>query len=101
MSDNYYETLGVAPSASADEIKKAYRALARQFHPDANPGDEEAERRFKELALAYYESAAILNRMAAKSFTWDEWTGEEWALPSGSLAAVRLELGLGAAPKGC
>lgn len=53
MSDNYYETLGVRRDASADEIKKAYRSLARQFHPDANPGDEEAERRFKELAQAY------------------------------------------------
>ena len=53
MSDNYYETLGVASAASQDEIKKAYRSLARKFHPDANPGDEEAERRFKELAQAY------------------------------------------------
>lgn len=53
MSDNYYETLGVAAAASQDEIKRAYRTLARKFHPDANPGDEEAERRFKELAQAY------------------------------------------------
>ncbi|MGI9623268.1 MAG: molecular chaperone DnaJ [Acidimicrobiales bacterium] len=53
MNDDYYAVLGVSPSASNDEIKKAYRALARQFHPDANPNDEEAERRFKEAALAY------------------------------------------------
>ena len=48
-----YETLGVARNASADEIKKAYRKLARQYHPDANPGDPSAEERFKEISVAY------------------------------------------------
>ncbi len=52
MSD-FYEILGVSRDASAEEIKRAYRRAARESHPDANPGDAEAEARFKELAAAY------------------------------------------------
>ena len=50
---DYYEVLGVARTATADEIKKAYRKLARKHHPDVNPGDKAAEDRFKELNEAY------------------------------------------------
>ena len=50
---NYYADLGVSSSASEDEIKKAYRKLARENHPDKNPGDKAAEDRFKKAAEAY------------------------------------------------
>ena len=50
---DYYEVLGVEKSATADEIKKAYRKKAIQYHPDKNPGDKEAEEKFKEAAEAY------------------------------------------------
>lgn len=50
---DYYEVLGVAKTASDDEIKKAYRDLAMKYHPDRNPGDEEAANKFKEAAEAY------------------------------------------------
>ena len=53
MAKTLYDTLGVAKNASQDEIKKAYRKLARQYHPDKNAGDKEAEDRFKEMQTAY------------------------------------------------
>src|SRR5260370_2458434 len=53
MPRDYYDVLGVKRNASEDEIKKAYRKLARQYHPDRNPGDKQAETRFKEVQAAY------------------------------------------------
>ena len=53
MKKDFYEILGVSKSASADEVKKAYRKVAMQYHPDRNPGDKASEEKFKEAAAAY------------------------------------------------
>ncbi len=53
MSDNYYEILGISRDADANEIKKAYRKLAMEFHPDRNPDNTEAEEKFKKIGEAY------------------------------------------------
>src|SRR3954447_9430921 len=50
---DYYEVLGIGRSAASEEIKKSYRKLAVQYHPDKNLGDKKAEERFKELSEAY------------------------------------------------
>src|ERR1700736_1323655 len=50
---DYYKVLGISKSASGDDIKKAFRKLARKYHPDVNPGDKKAEEKFKEINEAY------------------------------------------------
>ena len=53
MATDHYETLGVSRDATDDEIKRAYKKLARTHHPDLNPGDGEAEATFKQIGAAY------------------------------------------------
>ncbi|MCR5538761.1 MAG: DnaJ domain-containing protein, partial [Lachnospiraceae bacterium] len=50
---DYYEVLGVEKNATDEDLKKAYRRLAKKYHPDTNPGDKEAEEKFKEASEAY------------------------------------------------
>lgn len=72
MAANYYDVLGVRRDAAPDEIKKAYRRLAKQHHPDVNGGSAEAEQRFKEIHEAY----AVLQDEAARSAYDDELDGK-------------------------
>ena len=53
MPQSYYDVLGVSPQATEADIKRAYRALARRYHPDSNPDGPDAEARFKEVTIAY------------------------------------------------
>ena len=53
MAESFYDILGVSKNASAQEIKKAYRALAKKYHPDVNQGDKAAEDKFKQVTEAY------------------------------------------------
>ena len=53
MDTDLYQILGLSRNATQDEIKKAYRTLARKYHPDANPGDAEAEKRFKAVSYTH------------------------------------------------
>src|SRR3954471_11533784 len=53
MAEDFYQLLGVARTAPADELKKAYRKLAKKYHPDMNPGNKAAEEKFKQISVAF------------------------------------------------
>ena len=70
---DYYDVLGVARDATPEAIKKAYRGLARKYHPDVNPGDKSAEKQFKEVQQAYdilsdQEKRALYDRHGRAAF---------------------------------
>ncbi|MEL0324523.1 MAG: molecular chaperone DnaJ, partial [Rhodospirillales bacterium] len=74
MAQDFYETLGVARGASDADMKSAYRKLAMKYHPDRNPGDKEAEQKFKELNAAYEvlkdaDSRSAYDRLGHEAFT--------------------------------
>ena len=99
---DYYEILGVARDASPDAIKKAYRGLARKYHPDVNPGDKSAEGRFKEVQSAYdvladQEKRALYDRHGRAAFEGMAASGPranstEWASRFGEPGFENIDL---------
>src|SRR5512138_123139 len=103
---DYYKVLGVARSGSADDIRKAYRKLAMQYHPDRNPGDKAAEEKFKEINEAYQvlsdsQKRARYDQLGQAysswqqgggtpgNFNWEDWTGRS----AGGQGGVRVDVG--------
>ena len=68
MTEDPYKVLGVSPSASDEEIQKAYRKLVKKYHPDVNPGDENAERKMREINAAYDQIKNIREGKASGSY---------------------------------
>src|SRR6202035_3624655 len=98
---DYYEILGVKKSASADDIRKAFRKLARRYHPDVNPGDKAAEEKFKTLSeanegLSDPKKGKIYDQVGFYSDNIDAATAEVYARAGGGAAAP----GKGAPPGG-
>src|SRR5450755_1107227 len=92
---DYYKILGVARTASADDIKKAFRKLARKYHPDVNPGDKKSEAKFKEINEAYEVLSDSDKRHKYDTLgpNWQEQFG-----PSGFGGTARRPSGFGSRP---
>jgi curved DNA-binding protein len=103
---DYYRVLGVERSASADDVRKAYRKLAMQYHPDRNPGDKQAEEKFKEINEAYQvlgdpQKRARFDQLGSaysnwqqrggspNDFDWSQWVGGQ----PGASGGTRVEYG--------
>lgn len=98
---DYYKVLGVPRNASADEIRKVYRKLAMQYHPDRNPGDRQAEERFKEINEAYQvlsdeQKRARYDQLGSAYSNWQQRGGSpndfNWGQWSGS-SGTRVDMG--------
>ena len=89
MAKDYYAILGVSRSASQDEIKKAYRKLAVQYHPDKNPGNKQAEEKFKEINEAYdvlkdEQKRAAYDRYGSEAFQGGGFGGQQGGFSGGA-----------------
>jgi DnaJ-class molecular chaperone len=91
---DYYKTLGVNKNASVDDIKKAFRKLARKYHPDVNPGDKKAEEKFKEINEAYEVLSDPDKRRKYDAL------GPDWLKQFGSQQGARRASGFGGAAPG-
>ncbi|MGB3298485.1 MAG: J domain-containing protein [Phormidesmis sp.] len=90
---DYYEILGISKEAAADEIKRAYRALARQYHPDLNPGNKEAEEKFKMLGEAYDVLSNADKRSQYEEYSryWNQKGFQAWGDGKASLRENRVK----------